>query len=107
MLNINQFIGILTCSDFFGVIAKTDFSLLLILLPAVLFTFVGVLVTLFLAGVRFYSFKAFSERSFLKVFVFSFAKSKGSIRGFMLVERFSLSSGTEFLISLLLFCAWS
>jgi len=104
MLNINQFIGILTCSDFFGVIAKTDFNLLFILLPAVLFTLVGVLVTLFLAGVRFYNFRAFSERSFLKVFVFNFPKSKGSIRGFMFVDKFSLSSGIEFLMSLLLFC---
>jgi len=49
----HQFIGILFCYNFFGVMAKTDFILLFMLFPAVLFAFVGVLVVLFLAGVRF------------------------------------------------------
>jgi len=82
------------------VIAKTDFNLLLTLLPAVLFALVGVFITLFLAGVKFYNFKAFSERSFLNVLVFNLLKSKGSILGFMFVDKFYLSSGIEFLISL-------
>jgi|JI10StandDraft_1071094.scaffolds.fasta_scaffold181762_1 hypothetical protein len=64
-----QFEGIFMGSIFFGVIANIDLILLLTLLPAVLFAFVGVFVILFLIGVRFYNFNAFYERSFFNFIV--------------------------------------
>jgi hypothetical protein len=78
------------------VIAITVFILLFALIPAVLFVFVGVLFILFLIGVKFYSFKTFSERSFFNFKVLlAFVNYKPSISGFLkfvVDERFYLSS---------------
>jgi hypothetical protein len=54
------------------VIANTDFILLFMLLPAVLFAFVGVFVVLFLVGVKLSSLRAFYEISFFSLVVLIF-----------------------------------
>jgi hypothetical protein len=79
------------------VIAVTVFILLLFaLFPVVLFVFVGVLFILFLIGVKFYGFKAFSERSFFNFKVLlAFVNYNPSISGFLkfvVDEKFYFSS---------------
>jgi len=54
--------------------ARTDFILLFMLLPAVLLALVGVFVVLFRVGVKLSSFNAFSEISFFnfEVLIFNY-----------------------------------